>query len=88
MCNLYSMSRSRAEVGRLFRVSDNRMSTFEQRDAIFPGHAAPVVRSANDGTRELVTMSWGFVLPQPGKIACGFRRNADTDSDPLRTAFR
>ena len=22
------------------------------------------------------------------QITCGFRRNADTDSDPLRTAFR
>ena len=28
---------------------------------------APVVRRAQDGERELVELSWGFVLPQPSR---------------------
>ena len=67
MCNLYSMTRSRAEVANWFRVSDNRAAMFEPLDAIFPGYVAPVVRHADDGERELVTMNWGFLLLQSGK---------------------
>ena len=67
MCNLYSMTRNREALLRLFRVSPNRAAALTPLDAIFPGHQAPVVRHAADGERELVQMSWGFVLPQPGK---------------------
>lgn len=67
MCNLYSMTAARQAVLSLFRVSDNRAEQFDGATAIFPGHRAPVVRMAADGARELVTTSWGFVLPQPGK---------------------
>ena len=64
MCNLYSLTTNRQGVLRLFHVSHNRAAAFEPKDAIFPGYAAPVVRVAEDGERELVYMSWGFVLPQ------------------------
>ena len=37
------------------------------RNAIFPGYQAPVVRKAADGERELVALSWGFVLLQKDK---------------------
>ena len=69
MCNLYSMTTSREAILRLFRISENRAAAIVPKDAIFPGHDAPVVRPAADGERELVQMSWGFVLPQPGKGA-------------------
>ena len=36
-------------------------------DAIFPGYQAPVIRVADDGERELVLMTWGFILLQAGK---------------------
>lgn len=61
------MTKAPEAVLRLFRVGHNRASAFEPRDAIFPGHTAPVVRIAADGVPELTTMSWGFVLPQPGR---------------------
>lgn len=80
MCNLYSVTRSRAEVARLFRVSDNRAALFEPKDAIFPGHVTPIVRMAAGGERELVTMSWRFVLPQPGKAP---RRVTNTRDDKV-----
>jgi len=54
-------------VARFFRISHNRTAAFEPVSAIFPGHTAPVVRCSADGERELVLMSWGFVLLQNGR---------------------
>jgi putative SOS response-associated peptidase YedK len=67
MCNLYSLNKKRDMVARHFRVTGNRATLFEPLDAIFPGHTAPVIRLADDGERELIPMSWGFVYPQSGK---------------------
>ena len=66
MCNLYSMTRSREVMLRLFRVGDNRAAAIEPKTAIFPGYVAPIVRKAEDGERELVNLNWGFVLLQKG----------------------
>jgi putative SOS response-associated peptidase YedK len=84
MCNLYSLTKTPEAVRRLFRVSSNRAATYEPNDAIFPGHSAPVVRSAQDGERELVELSWGFVLPQPGKSP---RRVTNARDDKMQSAF-
>jgi putative SOS response-associated peptidase YedK len=67
MCNLYSMKTTRAHIGHLFKVSDNRMGEVPDQLTVFPGHIAPVVRLAADGGCELVNMSWGFVLLMDGK---------------------
>ena len=61
------MTRSREEVRSWFGIPDNRATQFEPKQALFPGHVAPVVRLAEDGERELVLMSLGFVLKQTGK---------------------
>lgn len=84
MCNLYSVTKGTEAVRRLFRVSSNRAAPFEPRGAIFPGHMAPVVRRAEDGERELLELSWGFVLPQPGKAP---RRVTNTRDDKMQSAF-
>lgn len=84
MCNLYSMTRTPEAIRRLFRIAHNRAASVEPRDAIFPGHIAPVVRLAGDGERELTTMSWGFVLPQPGKAP---RRVTNTRNDKIDSRF-
>ena len=67
MCNLYSLNKKRDAVAQFFRVSHNRAASFEPVNAIFPRHVAPIVRQAADGDREIVTMSWGFMLLQKGK---------------------
>ena len=64
MCNLYSLTMAREAVARLFRVPHNRMQQGNPLPAIFPGRMAPVVRASADGERELVDLSWGFVLKQ------------------------
>ena len=83
MCNLYSMTAAREAILRLFRISENRAAAIVPKDAIFPGHEASVVRPAPDNDRELVQMSWGFVLPQPGKAP---RRVTNTRDDKARTS--
>jgi putative SOS response-associated peptidase YedK len=64
MCNLYSLNKKRDAVARFFRVSHNRSAAYQPASAIFPRHVAPVVRESADGEREIVTMSWGFMLLQ------------------------
>jgi putative SOS response-associated peptidase YedK len=84
MCNLYSQTSNVEAIRRLFRVSSNRAASFEPKDAIFPGHSAPVVRKAQDGERELVELSWGFVRLMPGKAP---RRVTNTRDDNLQSTF-
>jgi len=67
MCNLYALNKKRDAVARFFRVSHNRSAAFETLSAIFPRHMAPVVRQSADAEREVVMMSWGFVLLQNGR---------------------
>jgi putative SOS response-associated peptidase YedK len=43
------------------------MVSFEPSTAIFPRRMAPVVRRSPDGEREIVMMSWGFMLVQNGR---------------------
>jgi putative SOS response-associated peptidase YedK len=61
MCNLYSLTPKEDDVGRFFRVSHNRRAAFKPVNAIFPRRVAPVVRQSEDGEREIVLMSWGFL---------------------------
>ncbi|MEZ5774164.1 MAG: SOS response-associated peptidase family protein [Hyphomicrobiaceae bacterium] len=83
MCNLYSLTMARQAVLRLFRVSDNRAEQMRMLPAIFPGHEAPVVRRSGEGARELVQLSWGFVLPQAGRAP---RRVTNTRDDKARSS--
>ncbi len=83
MCNLYSLTKVSEAVRRLFGIGHNRADAFEPRDAIFPGHSAPVVLVVADGERELRSMSWGFVLPQAGKAP---RRVTNARDDKVRTS--
>lgn len=84
MCNLYNLHKTRDAVGKLFKVSDNRMATFPEQLTMFPGRDAPVVRISADGEHELVIMSWGFVFLQAGKAP---RRVTNTRDDKMQSAF-
>jgi putative SOS response-associated peptidase YedK len=83
MCNLYSQTRNVEAIRRLFRISDNRASRIDTQPAIFPGWTAPVIRKAEDGEREMLPMSWGFVLLQPGKAP---RRVTNVRDDKILTS--
>src|SRR5262249_47975582 len=79
------LTASRQAILRLFRIGDNRAVAIEPLPAIFPGHTAPIIRRTGDGDRELVTMSWGFVLLQRDKAP---RRVTNTRDDKIETRFR
>lgn len=66
MCNLYSMARSRDEVRRLFRVTQDRTANQPPLPAIFPDQLAPVVHVGAGGERIMEAMRWGF--PPPPKL--------------------
>ncbi|MBS0252411.1 MAG: SOS response-associated peptidase family protein [Proteobacteria bacterium] len=83
MCNLYSLTRNVEAIRRLFRLGHNRATEVKPQSAIFPGYTAPVIRRAEDGERELVQMSWGFVLLQDGKAP---RRVTNVRDDKIRTS--
>lgn len=84
MCTLYSLNSTREGVGRLFKVSHNRMGQFPEQLTLFPAREAPVVRLADDGERELVMMSWGFVYPRPGMAP---KRVVNTRDDKMKSPF-
>jgi putative SOS response-associated peptidase YedK len=84
MCNLYSLHSTREEIGKWLRVSQNRMAHFPEELTMFPAREAPVVRMAEDGERELVSMSWGFVLLQDSKAP---RRVTNTREDKIESPF-
>ena len=81
MCNLYSLNGTREEIGKYLKVSDNRMASFEPQLTLFPAGIAPVVRLAADGERELVNLSWGFVLLMDGKAP---RRVTNVRDDKIK----
>ena len=84
MCNLYSIRTSRAALARKFRLSDNRMGAFDALPAIFPGHMAPIIKQSEDGERELVMRSWGFILLREGYAP---KRVTNTRDDKATTKF-
>jgi len=63
MCNLYSMTRNRDAIRRLFRVDLDRTGNQPPLPTIFPDQLAPVVRVRPDGVRLMETMRWGFPPP-------------------------
>jgi putative SOS response-associated peptidase YedK len=65
----------------MFRVADNRAGELASQSSIFPAYTAPVIRRAEDGERELVQMSWGFVFkPADGKA---WRRVTNVRDDKI-----
>jgi putative SOS response-associated peptidase YedK len=84
MCNLYSIKTKRIDLARKFHLSDNRITMFDTLPAIFPGHMAPIIKQSEDGARELVLRSWGFILLREGYAP---KRVTNARDDKLQTKF-
>lgn len=63
MCNLYSVTRNREAIARLFRVDRDQTGNQPPLPAIFPDQLAPVIRQDRDGARTMLNMRWGFPPP-------------------------
>ncbi|MDI4666580.1 SOS response-associated peptidase [Xanthobacter autotrophicus] len=63
MCNLYSMTKGQAAILELSRAMRDRTGNLPPLPGIFPDYAAPIVRTGEDGVRELVMARWGMPSP-------------------------
>lgn len=63
MCNLYAMTSSQQAIRELAHVMSDSTGNLPTMPGIFPDYAAPIVRSRNDGTRELMLARWGMPSP-------------------------
>lgn len=73
MCNLYSMTKSREAVLAFTRAMRDPTGNQPPLPAIFPDQLAPVVRTGEDGVREVLNMRWGFPPPPHDNQASGGR---------------
>lgn len=60
MCNLYSMTTNQEAIRKLVRALCDLTGNLPPLPDIVPDQLAPVVRTAEDGERELAMMRWGF----------------------------
>ena len=69
MCNARTLTSNVEAIREQFRFELNHVGNMELLPSIWPAQDSPVVRTGKNGVRELVTMNWGFVLPQKGRAA-------------------
>ncbi len=69
MCNLYSLTKGQAAIVALSRAMRDRTGNLPPLPGIFPDYAAPIVRTAEDGVRELGMARWG--MPSPAFALAG-----------------
>lgn len=63
MCNLYALTSGQQAIRQLAGAMQDATGNLPSLPAIYPDYAAPIVRSAADGTRELVMARWGMPTP-------------------------
>lgn len=80
MCNLYSLSKGQQAIRDLARAMRDTTGNLPLLPGVFPDYAAPIVRSAPDGVRELSMARWG--MPSPVFALKG--RNSDSGVTNVR----
>jgi hypothetical protein len=63
VCNLYSLTKGQAAIRKLARAMRDHTGNLPPLPGIFPDQMAPIVRTGEDGERELLMMRWGFPSP-------------------------
>jgi putative SOS response-associated peptidase YedK len=63
MCNLYSVTKGQAAIIALTRALRDTTGNLPLMPGVVPDYAAPVVRNAPDGVRELMLARWGIPGP-------------------------
>jgi hypothetical protein len=63
MCNLYSLTKGQQSIRDLAGAMRDLTGNLPLFPGIFPDYAAPIVRNAPDGVRELSTARWGMPSP-------------------------
>ena len=63
MCNLYSVTKGQQAIREAAAAMRDLTGNLPLLRGVFPDYAAPIVRNANDGVRELATARWGMPSP-------------------------
>jgi putative SOS response-associated peptidase YedK len=63
MCNLYSLSKGQQAIRDLAGAMSDAAGNLPILPGVFPDYAAPIVRNAPHGARELVLARWGMPTP-------------------------
>ena len=63
ICNLYSMTKSQEAIRRIAAAMRDTTGNLPPLPGIFPDYEAPIVRTGEDGERELVKARWGMPSP-------------------------
>jgi putative SOS response-associated peptidase YedK len=63
MCNLYSVTKGQAAIIAFARAMRDMTGNLPPMPGVFPDYAAPIVRNAPDGVRELTLGRWGMPCP-------------------------
>ena len=63
MCNLYSQTKGQQAIIALTKTMRDSVGNLPPLPGIFPGYAAPIVRTDANGVRELVMARWGMPSP-------------------------
>jgi len=69
MCNLYSMTSSQQAIRDLTRSMRDNLGNLPPLPGIYPDYAAPIVRTGEDGVREMAMARWG--MPSPAFALAG-----------------
>ncbi|MER9133572.1 SOS response-associated peptidase [Mesorhizobium sp. M0768] len=79
MCNLYNVTTSQEAIRQWTGALRDILGNLAPSIDIYPNQFGPVVRNAQDGTRELAKLRWGMPTP-PERI----RGNADSGTTNIR----
>ena len=63
MCNLYSLTKGQQAIRDAAKAMHDTTGNLPLLPGIFPDYAAPIVRNAPDGVRELTMARWGMPSP-------------------------
>jgi putative SOS response-associated peptidase YedK len=63
MCNLYSVTKGQQAIREAARAMRDIAGNLPLLAGIYPDYAAPIVRTASDGVRELARARWGMPSP-------------------------
>jgi len=74
MCNLYSMTSSQRAIIDLARAMRDRTGNLPILPGIYPDYQAPIVRTGDDGQRELVMARWGMPSSQKALLVATSKR--------------
>lgn len=74
MCNLYSLTKGQAAILELSRAMRDLTGNLPPMPGIFPDYAAPIVRTAADGVRELANVRWGLPSSKKALLDATTRR--------------